>query len=113
MDPAVVQRRRAQARILLNFAAEIYELQRAAGRHFLHEHLETADSWDEPCMRRLMARPGVGMVVGHQCEMGLVTEDKDGWAPAKKATKFMSTSTEVLVRQGGSQASARRGQVED
>ena len=98
MDPAVVQRRRAQARILLNFAAEIYELQRAASRHFLHEHPETADSWDEPCMRRLMARSGVGMVVGHQCEMGLVTEDKDGWAPAKKATKFMSTSTEVLVR---------------
>ena len=98
MDPLEVRRRRAQARILLNFAAEIYELQRVAGRHFLHEHPETADSWNEPCMRRLMARPGVGSVVGHQCQMGLVTKDAKGWAPAKKATRFLSSASKVLAR---------------
>ena len=45
-----------------------------------------------------MARPGVESVVGHQCQMGLETKVKGGWAPAKKATRFMSTSSEVLAR---------------
>ena len=98
MNQMEVRRRRARAKILLSFAAEIYELQRAAGRHFLHEHPETADSWKEPCMRRLMARAGVGTVVGHQCQMGLTTKDANGRAPAKKATRFMSSSSEVLAR---------------
>ena len=78
MNQTEVRRRRAKAKTLLNFAAEIYELQRAAGRHFLHEHPETADSWKEPCIRRLMARAGVDTVVGHQCQMCLTTKDKNG-----------------------------------
>jgi hypothetical protein len=96
MDANVVRRRRAEARTLLSFAAEIYELQRAAGRHFLHEHPETADSWKEPCIRRLTARRDVGTVVGHMCRMGLKTEDGGGRTPARKATRFMSTAGEIL-----------------
>ena len=30
--------------------------------------------------------------------MGLTTKDKNGQAPAKKATRFMSTASEVLAR---------------
>ena len=38
------RRRRAEARILLGFALEIYRLQLGAGRHFLHEHPASASS---------------------------------------------------------------------
>ena len=37
MDPREVMRRKTEARTLLDFAVEIYELQMKAGRHFLHE----------------------------------------------------------------------------
>ena len=38
------RRRLADARVLLAFAVESYQLQLAAGRHFLHEHPATATS---------------------------------------------------------------------
>ena len=48
--PRELQRRQAEGRLLLNFAAEVYRDQLARGAHFLHEHPLTATSWDEPAI---------------------------------------------------------------
>ena len=57
VDAKELQRRQAEGRVLLNFAAEIYRDQLARGVHFLHEHPLTATSWDEPAITALRAQP--------------------------------------------------------
>eukprot|EP00969_Alexandrium_andersonii_P061165 2696144-Alexandrium_andersonii.AAC.1 len=44
---------------------EIYRSQLERGARFLHEHPTTAGSWDEDCVKHLMARPEVQCGVGH------------------------------------------------
>ena len=48
-----------QARTHLEFACRMYAKQYRAGRVFLHEHPDTAQSWKEPCIQKLMGMPGV------------------------------------------------------
>eukprot|EP00969_Alexandrium_andersonii_P219541 9695715-Alexandrium_andersonii.AAC.1 len=50
-------RRESEARILLEFACEVYRFQMAGGRHFLHEHPAGAGSWAEPPVVRLLQDP--------------------------------------------------------
>eukprot|EP00969_Alexandrium_andersonii_P247827 10951130-Alexandrium_andersonii.AAC.1 len=50
-------RREAEARVLLEFACEVYRFQLAGGRHFLHEHPAGAGSWAEPPVVRLLQDP--------------------------------------------------------
>jgi hypothetical protein len=98
MGKAEWERRRCEAEVLLTFAAAVYNLQLREGRHFLHEHPAGADSWTHPAIVQLRARSGVGAVVAHQCEFGLETSaDGGGRAPAKKPTRFMSSSPAVLA----------------
>ena len=78
MDPEQVRRAIHEGNVLLKFALEIYELQLAEGRHFLHEHLDSAASWQVPRMVALRRRQGVGEVVAHLCQYGLVTPGPDG-----------------------------------
>ena len=87
--------------MLLKFALEIYELQLAEGRHFLHEHPDSAASWQVPRMVALRRRQGVGEVVAHLCQYGLVTPGPDGRPkPAQKPTRFLSSAPELLQRLG-------------
>ena len=69
--PAEARRRRAEAMVLLGFAVEIYWLQLAAGRHFLHEHTATASSWCERIVQELRRDDRVGEILGDQCRYGL------------------------------------------
>jgi hypothetical protein len=97
MGKEVWAKRTREAEVLLIFAAAVYALQVQCGRHFLHEHPAGATSWRHPSIARLLARPGVAAVVGHQCQYGLTTTAADGTpAPAKKPTRFMSTSPAIL-----------------
>jgi hypothetical protein len=59
VDPQELQRRQAEGRLLLDFAAEVYRDQLARGAHFLHEHPLTATSWDEPAITALRVQPQV------------------------------------------------------
>jgi hypothetical protein len=91
------EERRRAAEVLLVFAVVVYDLQVRAGRHFLHEHPAGATSWTHPAIARLCSTPGVGVVVAHQCAFGLQTSVLGGGqAPAKKPTRFMSSSAAVL-----------------
>ena len=60
-------------RAMLAVAVEVYELQLAAGRHFLHEHPTTATGWREPVVECLRRDTRVAEVVGAQCRYGLTT----------------------------------------
>ena len=96
---AVRARQLAEAQVLLGFAIEIYEMQLRAGRHFLHEHPASASSWGDPRVARLLRDPRVGVVTGDQCRYGLQARcEGGGQAPARKPTRFMSSSPAILER---------------
>ena len=97
MDPERVRQAIHEGNVLLKFALEIYELQLAEGRHFLHEHPVSAVSWQVPRMVALRRREGVGEVVAHLCQYGLVAPGPDGRPmPAQKPTRFLSSAPELL-----------------
>ena len=101
MDPADVKQRKAEGLAHLRFACKLYRFQISQGRHFLHEHPAGAASWQEECIQSLMKRSGVGVAVGDQCEYGLVTPSAQNpkiSMPAKKHTKFMTTSPQMIKR---------------
>ena len=68
--------RKAQAHT--RFCVEIYKMQLAGKRHFIHEHPERSKAWRMAEMVELMMRPEVGSVTCHMCAFGMVSEDKDG-----------------------------------
>ena len=55
-----LDRRRAEDRVLLDFAVEIYRDQLARNAHFLHEHPLSATTWSEPSIEELRAHPSAG-----------------------------------------------------
>ena len=99
MDPAKVKKLRREAVRHLRFVVGPYRLQLDGGRHFLHEHPETATSWVDPAMLRLLKLPKVGTTVSDQCEYGLLTPGPNGEPmAAKKPTKWASSSPQMLQR---------------
>ena len=76
--PRELQRRQAEGRLLLNFAAEVYRDQLARGAHFLHEHPLTATSWDEPAITALRSQPQVQEATADQCCFGLAARNPSG-----------------------------------
>ena len=80
MDPERVRQMKHEGDVLLKFAMEIYEMQLAEGRHFLHEHPASAVSWRVSRMQALRQRPEVGEVVAHLCQYGLETPGQGGRA---------------------------------
>ena len=102
MDPQEVSRRIAEGRKHLNFMVSLYRKQLARGRHFLHEHPQTAASWAEVGIKSLSQSPYTHLVTADQCMFGRTTPTTDGdVAPAKKPTVFMTSSpqmAEILSR---------------
>jgi hypothetical protein len=101
MRPEEVHRRKVEGRVLLEFSVQVYRMQLAAGRHFLHEHPQSASSWHEPCMRDLRSARGVCEAVGDQCQFGLLSPGENGRPGlAKKPTRFLSSAGCVLQELG-------------
>ena len=75
MDPLEVKRRMDYGRRHFEFCVKLYNLQREAGRYFLHGHPANASSWHEKCVRNLMNKHGVTKVIGDQCRYGLVATE--------------------------------------
>ena len=71
----------------LYVCTEVYKMQMAAGRYFLHEHPKTATSWVVPCIKGLLGNSQVMTTEIDQCAYGLFSEDEHGKAPAKKANQ--------------------------
>ena len=93
-------RRSIEARIHLDFCAEVYNLQLRGGRHFLHEHPAGATSWKEASVQLLASHPRVGTTIGDMCAYGLTTSSPDGECqiPVLKPTRWLSSSPALLKR---------------
>ena len=84
MDPSVVEKLRREAVRHLRFVIGLYRIQLSNGRHFLHEHPETATSWSDPATLDLLSMPKVSSVVSDQCEYSLLTPGPGGVPMAAK-----------------------------
>ena len=78
--------------------ARLYKDQIKANRCSPHEHPLSARSWSEDCMREIVARNGVLGALCDQCMYGCKTHGAPTSPPmaAKKATRFLSNSPEML-----------------
>ena len=68
------------------------------GRHFLHEHPQSAASWLDHGIDRMKNDPSIHIATADQCMYGLKTPTAGGGeAPARKATTFMTTSRQMAT----------------
>jgi hypothetical protein len=79
---------------------EIYKMQMCAGRYFLHEHPNSASSWNMPEVADMVAHADVDVVTCDMCAYGLKVTDKIGEALVEKRTRLMSNSPEIIKRVG-------------
>ena len=90
MFAEIVKQRFVEARKHLEFCTKLYNFQRDAGRSFVHEHPESAYSWQEECTMKLMSKEGVLKTTADQRRYGLKREDTNGKGLARKSTSFMT-----------------------
>ena len=99
MPAAEVKKRVDEGVRHLHFDVSLYKVQLDGGRRFLHEHPESATSWSDPWMQKLMSLRGVHSVVNDQRMYGLVTHNMQGdIVPAKKPTRFLTSSVQMASR---------------
>ena len=92
-DIGAFRRRLRAAREHMIFVCELYVEQMASGRLFLHEHPAGASSWEETCIKGVLAKEGVETTITDQCQFGQRSREGD---PVKKPTKWMSNCPEIL-----------------
>ena len=99
MDPKRVEEILRKPKDYLRFVIRLYRIQLDQGRHFLHEHPQSARSWQDEHMVDLLADPRVGITVSDQCEYGLFTPGPDGQPRrAKKPPQWACPSPWMLKR---------------
>ena len=100
MSPEEVEKVKSYGRKHLRFACKLYALQKELCLYFLHEHPESASSWQEPCVKKLLDSPGVSRVVSDMCVYGMQQELQGVSHLVKKPTAFMTNSPEIARRLG-------------
>ena len=82
----------------IKFCCELYLHQLKVGRYFLHEHPQSATSWDLPCIKEVLASKGVEAVITHMCQFGMTSKDDQGReGSVLKPTRFMTNSACILL----------------
>ena len=94
-DPDVVRKELAEACAHIAFCFELYEVQRRAGRYFMHERPSSASSWNRPEVLRMLLQEGVELVEVDMCDFGMVASDEFGEALVRKRTKILTNSPEI------------------
>ena len=74
-DEDLFQKKLEDAKKHVRFCVEIYRMQIASGRFFLHEHPNSASSWAMPEVVGLAMLAGVDTAVCDMCAYGMVAED--------------------------------------
>ena len=97
-DPKIMAEELRRGKAHIDFCLQIYAIQLAGKRHFIHEHPECSTAWATVEMKRFMLRPEVDATTIHMCAYGMKSEDDKGEGLVKKATRIMSSSPEVLKR---------------
>ena len=78
MKPEDVEAKLRYGRRHLHFMISLYQVQLAAGRHFLHEQPSSALSWKDPVMLKLLSHFHVMTNVSDQCEYGATSLNSQG-----------------------------------
>ena len=97
-DPKIVAEERRVGLVHLEFCMSLYVLQIAGSRFFIHEHPSRATSWEEKEVLKVAAMEGVGIAEVDMCCYGMRVETGPVQGIAKKPTKILSNSAEVLKR---------------
>ena len=97
-DPAIVAEEMRVGVMHLRFCMSLYLLQIAGGRFFIHEHPSRATSWEDVEVVKIAAMEGVGTASVDMCCYGMKVETGNVRGIAKKPTKILSNSAEVLKR---------------
>ena len=83
----------------VGFCIELYKLQIAEGRYFLHEHPLTASSWRLPGMISLLSHPEVACVTSDMCQYGMTQKnDRGEHLPVLKPTRWLGNSPHILYK---------------
>ena len=91
-------RKLAEAEVHIEFCLTLYEIQRRAGRFYLHEHPRTATSWKLRSMGRFECYSDTIYVDANMCQFGMVTNHRGEQGLVQKATTFMTNSHEIATR---------------
>ena len=97
-DQSVVAKELADACAHVAFCFELYEIQRKAGRFFMHEHPSPASSWSRPEVLQMLLRQDVEPIEVDMCSFGMTASDEHGEAFVRKRTKILTNSVEVARR---------------
>ena len=85
-----------EATVHIDWCVELYRMQAEQGGYFLHEHPSGATSWKLRSIKDLMFEKNVEVVEADMCMFGMTTNVKGKEMAAKKPTKFMSNSPEIV-----------------
>ena len=88
----------ADAEVHVKFCLTLYEIQRRAGRYYLHEHPRTATSWKLRSVGRFEKYADTIYIDANMCQFGMVTSYKGEQGLVEKATTFMTNSMEIAAR---------------
>ena len=87
----------AEAIAFVDFAMELAEVQRVAGRSFVFEHPQSATSWKLSRVVEMMVKDGVEEAVFDMCRFGMMARDSDGEAPVRKTTRVMTNNPGIAA----------------
>ena len=97
-DPVIVQAELEAGRVHLAFSMRLYMMQIEAGRFFVHEHPHDAASWSGEVVMKVASIPGAETAVVDMCAYGMRVDTGPVQGPARKRTRIMSNSHEVIKR---------------
>ena len=75
------------------FPQSLIQLLEMIGRLFLHEHPDSASSWNENCIKEVLSKFGVGTTVTDQCQFGQRSREGE---PIRKPTRWMSNTVTIF-----------------
>ena len=97
-SPAAWQAKLDAAEVHIKFCLTLYEIQRRAGRYYLHEHPRTATSWALESVQKFMKHPDTICVHSNMCRFGMTTTMGGKVGLVREAITFMTNSTELATR---------------
>jgi hypothetical protein len=75
----------------------VYRWQLNRGCYFLHEHPDSASSWELPEVRAVMNLPAVQVIKSNACGYGMEAVDASGAeGPVKKPTRWMGNPPRLM-----------------
>ena len=92
--PERLQRELPEAQLHVDFSMELLQEQLNRRDHGLHEHPDTATSWELASVKKFLERDEVLLVQSHLCRFGLKLRER----LSKKSTLFATSSDHVAAR---------------